>query len=214
VIEIALIASAFLIASRFVVVFPILRWLGLGHRTSLLPAINLAQMSEFAMVIAAIGVGYKHIDERTVSILIFVFAITSIVSTYLIGYSHPLQQMLGEVAAQDRSRDLDARGRREAAGPAHAGKDVVLLGSFSKRARSYTSTSRLQSTAGIHCSIACSSSTSTRRHTRSSSAAASHASTAIFRTWKRCTTPTFTRPRLSYRRFRTRCSRARTTCDC
>jgi NhaP-type Na+/H+ or K+/H+ antiporter len=33
VIEIALIASAFLIASRFVVVFPILRWLGLGHRT-------------------------------------------------------------------------------------------------------------------------------------------------------------------------------------
>src|SRR4029453_10064868 len=94
VIEIALVASAFLIASLFIVVFPILRWLGLGHRTSLLPAINLAQMSEFAMVIAAIGIGYKHIDQRTVSILIFVFAITSIASTYLIGYSHPLQQRL------------------------------------------------------------------------------------------------------------------------
>ncbi|HEY3583252.1 MAG TPA: cation:proton antiporter, partial [Casimicrobiaceae bacterium] len=83
----AALASLFLVASRFVVVFPILRALGLGHRASLLPAINLAQMSEFAMVIAAIGLGYQHIDRSTVSLLILVFAFTSVASTYLIGYS-------------------------------------------------------------------------------------------------------------------------------
>ena len=130
VIEIALIASAFLIASRFIVVFPILRWLGLGHRTSLLPAINLAQMSEFAMVIAAIGIGYQHIDQRTVSILIFVFAITSVASTYMIGYSHQLQQLLGEGLRKIGLADLDAANDEKPAGPAHAGKDVVLLGFF------------------------------------------------------------------------------------
>ena len=128
-IEIALIASLFLIASRFIVVFPILRWLGLGHRTSLLPAINLAQMSEFAMVIAAIGVGYQHIDQRTVGILIFVFAITSVASTYLIGYSHPLQQALGGWLRKLHLKDLD-EGEAEATAPAHAGKDVVVLGFF------------------------------------------------------------------------------------
>jgi Kef-type K+ transport system membrane component KefB len=130
VIEVALLASAFLIASRFLVVFPILRSLGLGHRASLLPAINLAQMSEFAMVIAAIGLGYQHIDQKTVSVLIFVFAFTSVASTYLIGYSHPLQQALSRWLRKAGLDDLDAGSGDAPAGPAHAGKDVVLLGFF------------------------------------------------------------------------------------
>lgn len=130
VIELALLASAFLIASRFIVVFPILRALGLGHRTSLLPAINLAQMSEFAMVIAAIGVGYQHIDQKTVSLLILVFAITSVASTYMIGYSHALQQTIGEWLRKAGVKDLDAETEEAPAAPAHAGKDVVLLGFF------------------------------------------------------------------------------------
>jgi Kef-type K+ transport system membrane component KefB len=130
VIQIALLASAFLIASRFIVVFPILRALGLGHRASLLPAINLAQMSEFSMVIAAIGIGYQHIDHRTVSVLIFVFAITSVASTYLIGYSHSLQQVLGTWLRKAGLNDLDVASGEAATPPAHAGKDVVLLGFF------------------------------------------------------------------------------------
>jgi hypothetical protein len=130
VIGLALLASAFLIASRLIVVFPILRGLGLGHRASLLPAINLAQMSEFAMVIAAIGLGYQHIDQKTVSVLIFVFAFTSVASTYLIGYSHALQQTLAGWLRAAGLNDLDAGNGDAPAGPAHAGKDVVLLGFF------------------------------------------------------------------------------------
>jgi len=130
VVEVALLASAFLVASRLVVVFPILRALGLGHRASLLPAINLAQMSEFSMVIAAIGLGYEHIDQKTVSVLIFVFAFTSVASTYLIGYSHRVQEVLGGWLRTVGLRDLDAATGDAPATPAHAGKDVVLLGFF------------------------------------------------------------------------------------
>jgi Kef-type K+ transport system membrane component KefB len=129
VVAVALAASAFLFASRFLSIFPILRGLRLGHRASLLPAINLAQMSEFAMVIAALGVGYKHIDERTVSVLIFVFAITSVASTYLIGYSHPLQERLARLLERIGLRDLGAS-PEESATRGSAGKDVVLLGFF------------------------------------------------------------------------------------
>jgi hypothetical protein len=129
VIGLALLASAFLVASRFVVVFPLLRYLGLGHRASLLPSINLAQMSEFAMVIAAIGLGDQHIGQKTVSVLIFVFAITSVASTYMIEYSHGLQARIAEWLRRTGLRDLDAAAA-QAPASAQAHKDVVLLGFF------------------------------------------------------------------------------------
>jgi len=47
--------SLFLVATRFVTVFPILYATRCGLRTSLLPAINLSQMSEFSLVIASLG---------------------------------------------------------------------------------------------------------------------------------------------------------------
>ena len=128
----ALLASAFLVASRFVVVFPILRALRQGHRTSLLPAINLAQMSEFSIVIAAIGLGYQHIDQKTMSLLIFVFAITSVASTYMIGYSHPLQERLGGWLTRLGIKDLDHGAALPAQAPEAAPRDVVLLGFFTE----------------------------------------------------------------------------------
>ena len=128
----ALLASAFLVASRFIVVFPVLRALRQGHRASLLPAINLAQMSEFAMVIAAIGFGYRHIDQKTVSLLIFVFAITSVASTYLIGYSHPLQEKLGGWLRRIGIKDLDQGFPSGEADRGQSDKDVVLLGFFTE----------------------------------------------------------------------------------
>jgi len=129
VVWLALVASVFLMLSRFVVVFPILRALGLGHRASLLPSVNLAQMSEFAMVIAAMGLTYQHIGQETVSILIFVFAFTSVASTYLIGYSHPVQERLAGWLRAAGLKDLDA-GADAPGARMHAGKDVVLLGFF------------------------------------------------------------------------------------
>jgi Kef-type K+ transport system membrane component KefB len=130
IIGLALVASLFLVASRFVVVFPILRALRLGHRASLLPAINLAQMSEFSMVIAAIGLASGHIDARIASLLIFVFAFTSGASTYLIGYRHPLQRTLAGWLRRAGVKDLDDDEAPAPAAPGVADKDVVLLGFF------------------------------------------------------------------------------------
>ena len=133
IVGMALLAAAFLMLSRFVVVFPILRALGLGHRASLLPSINLAQMSEFSMVIATIGVTYHHIGEETVSVLIFVFAFTSVASTYMIGYSHSLQELFAGWLRSAGLKDLDAAAPaapEAPEAPLHAGKDVVLLGFF------------------------------------------------------------------------------------
>ena len=48
---------AFVVASRVVTLFPVLHSLGLGHRASLVPAINLGQVSEFSLVILTLGAG-------------------------------------------------------------------------------------------------------------------------------------------------------------
>jgi hypothetical protein len=128
-VALALAVSVFLVASRFVVIFPLLHVLGLGHRTSLLPAINLAQLSEFAIVIATLGLAAGHIDAGTLSILIFAFAITSTASTYLIGASNTIYKGVSRLLKSVGVRDLDAGAAAEGDSE-HAAKSVVLLGFY------------------------------------------------------------------------------------
>lgn len=86
--------SLFVLASRLLAVFPVLYLLGNGLRASLIPSINLAQMSEFSLVIASLGSALKHVSPELVGTLTFVFAITSVLSTYLIAYNHDIQRRL------------------------------------------------------------------------------------------------------------------------
>lgn len=128
-IGLAIAVSLFIIATRFVSIFPILYSLKLGHRATLLPCINLAQMSEFSLVLASLGLAYGHITVRSVSLIIFTFVITCVTSTYMIGDSHPIQQFLSGWLKQFGVPDLG-----EAAIPrgpsSESVKKIVLLGFY------------------------------------------------------------------------------------
>ncbi|HEY0829919.1 MAG TPA: cation:proton antiporter [Candidatus Dormibacteraeota bacterium] len=124
--EIALAASVFVIVSRVVVV-PILYTLRLGLRTSIIPAINLAQVSEFSIVIASLGVTLGQIRQDILTIVIVTFAVTSVVSTYMINFSHPIQRLLTSIFKTLGLKDLDAPGEREAE-VIH--QPVIFLGFF------------------------------------------------------------------------------------
>ncbi len=128
VVEIALAASAFVILSRLAVV-PILYGLRLGHRASLLPAINLAQVSEFSIVIASLGFTKHQIDADVVTIVIITFAITAVCSTYMINASHAVQKVMSGALKALRIRDLDsATDVQEKSVGRH--ETVVFLGFF------------------------------------------------------------------------------------
>jgi Kef-type K+ transport system membrane component KefB len=107
VVLIALAASAFVIVSRLCVV-PILYALRLGHRTSLLPAINLAQVSEFSIVIASLGLARGQIQSDVLTTVIITFAVTAVVSTYMINSSHRVQRVLSGALRVLRIRDLSS----------------------------------------------------------------------------------------------------------
>jgi Kef-type K+ transport system membrane component KefB len=74
----------FVVASRLLTVFPTLSRLKLGHRVSLLPAINLCQISELSLVLLALGKATGDVSENTMSIAAFSFAVLAIQSTYAI----------------------------------------------------------------------------------------------------------------------------------
>ena len=120
--------SLFVLASRLLSVFPVLYWLGNGLRASLIPSVNLAQMSEFSLIIASLGLALKHISPELVATLTFVFAITSVLSTYLIAYNHEIQRRLAPLLLKlGFTSGADNDDVTEAA---EAANSIVFLGCF------------------------------------------------------------------------------------
>jgi Kef-type K+ transport system membrane component KefB len=122
--------SAFLIASRFLSIYPVLFLMGYGHRVSLLPAINLSQISEFSLVVVSLGLALGHINEQVVSLVIFIFVITSTTSTYMINYNYQLSKPLGRALSALGLKDLAEGGGDAAGSPETSYKPVVFLGFY------------------------------------------------------------------------------------
>jgi Kef-type K+ transport system membrane component KefB/Trk K+ transport system NAD-binding subunit len=76
--------SMVLVGSRLLTVFPLLHLMRQGHRVSLLPAVNLCQMSELSLVLLALGKASGDVSETTMSIAAFAFAFLAVDSTYAI----------------------------------------------------------------------------------------------------------------------------------
>src|SRR5450631_2890412 len=80
----------FLIGSRLATVFPVLYSLRQGYRVSLLPAVNLCQMSELSLVLLKLGNDTKggtvapDVSNNTIGIAAFSFAFLAVGSTYAI----------------------------------------------------------------------------------------------------------------------------------
>jgi len=82
------------VVTRFVVVTPLLLLTGAGWRTGFISALNLAQVSEFSLVIVALGVTvHKHVGTDLLQILIYSMAITSVLSSYAIQGNHGLYRL-------------------------------------------------------------------------------------------------------------------------
>jgi Kef-type K+ transport system membrane component KefB len=73
-----------LIASRLATVFPVLYSLRQGYRVSLLPTVNLCQMSELSLILLALGRNNGDVSDNVVGIAAFAFSFLAIGSTYAI----------------------------------------------------------------------------------------------------------------------------------
>ncbi|CAN5447262.1 cation:proton antiporter [soil metagenome] len=131
-IGLALVIAAFTVISRVITTFLPLYFMKQGLRASLLPALNLSQISEFSLVVIQTGVVAGHITPETSSATSFAFVILAVLSTFVIMRSDPITRW--SIGAMKRLglRDLD---HAHAADTEHEGghgaaRRIVILGFF------------------------------------------------------------------------------------
>jgi len=125
---VALYVCAAVLVTTVATVVPAAALSGRGLRIGTVAALNLSQISEFSLVIVAVGVSLGHVNETLQALVLTAMLLASVLSTYAITYSARLAAVLLRAAA--------ALGIREPAaddlGAVHGGgtRDIVLLGCF------------------------------------------------------------------------------------
>ncbi|MGM4893850.1 cation:proton antiporter [Tardiphaga sp. 709] len=132
-IGLALIIALFTVISRLLTTFTPLYLMKQGLRASLLPALNLAQISEFSLVVLQTGIAAGHITTQTSSAASFAFVILAVLSTFAMMRSDQITRLLIGPMKRIGLRDLD-HGQKthdadHAAGHGEA-RRIVILGFF------------------------------------------------------------------------------------
>lgn len=86
--------SLFVLIGNPLIVLIIMGWMGYRRRTSFLAGLTVAQISEFSLIVAALGLSLGHISNETVGLITLVGVVTIFISTYMILYSAPLYNFL------------------------------------------------------------------------------------------------------------------------
>ncbi|WP_340682583.1 cation:proton antiporter family protein [Amycolatopsis coloradensis] len=90
----AAVFSVFVLVGHPVIVIAIMSALRYPVRVGFLTGLTSAQISEFSLILAALGLSLGHITNATVSLITVVGLITIGASTYLIMYSHQIYRRL------------------------------------------------------------------------------------------------------------------------
>jgi Kef-type K+ transport system membrane component KefB len=132
VIGLALLIAAFTVISRVVTTFTPLYLMKQGLRASLLPAINLAQISEFSLVVIQTGVAANHISTATSSAASFAFVLLAVLSTFVMARSDQVTRGLIGPLKRIGLRDLDDGHDADAdhEGGHGEARRIVILGFF------------------------------------------------------------------------------------
>jgi Kef-type K+ transport system membrane component KefB len=126
VLALALLLAVVAVLLRFVVFLPVFYFAGLDRNNALDASTKLAQISEFCLVIAYLGVKAGHLAEATASIVIFAFIITALITPLLFSIATTLPLRLGpflsrlgfKEPSKDRASIIDG----------HHQPSIVILG--------------------------------------------------------------------------------------
>ncbi|MCP5414443.1 MAG: cation:proton antiporter [Chromatiaceae bacterium] len=86
--------SLFVLIGNPLIVMIIMGYMGYRKRTGFLAGLTVAQISEFSLILAALGLSLGHLGQDTVGLITLVGLITISASTYMILYSHTLYEWL------------------------------------------------------------------------------------------------------------------------
>ena len=123
----ALIFSVFVLVGNPLIVMVIMGVMGYRKRTGFLAGLTVAQISEFSLILGALGVSLGHIDRETLGLITLIGLITIGLSTYLILYSHQiynrLSPWLGVFERRHPYREISEKEGKTSEAP-----DIILFG--------------------------------------------------------------------------------------
>lgn len=90
----ALLLSVVVVASRLATVWPAVKWGGFTSRVGVLSSIYVVPVSEFGVILAVVGVTYKHVGTDIITLVVLMLIITSIMTSYLANLSEKLMKHL------------------------------------------------------------------------------------------------------------------------
>ena len=122
----AAIFSVFVLIGNPLIVMAIMGYMGYRKRTGFLAGLAVAQISEFSLILAALGLSLGHLTQETVGLITLVGLVTISASTYMILYSHVIYERIApwlsiferKVAHRELDSPLEGEGR----------VDVLLIG--------------------------------------------------------------------------------------
>jgi len=113
--------SAFVLIGNPLIVLAIMGYLGYRRRTSFFTSLTVAQISEFSLILVAMGVRLGHVPKDILHVTTFVGVATMVISTYAILGSNKLYRRLREALAVFERKDPTAeRGETEEVLRGHA----------------------------------------------------------------------------------------------
>ncbi|MCW7491750.1 cation:proton antiporter [Leptospira sp. 2 VSF19] len=122
---------------RMITIAPVIIKLNKGVRNGFLTALNLAQISEFSLVILALGAGFEHITPKLQAVILTSTIIASVLSTYIIMFNHNIaatfERILARVGISDQAEES---GEDKSSHGGHGGhgdgmvRDIIVLGYF------------------------------------------------------------------------------------
>ncbi len=125
VIVLAVVLAAVALLLRPLVFFPVFYFAGLDRNNALDASTKLAQISEFCLVIAYLGVKAGHIDGTVQSIVVFAFVITALATPFLFQIAADLPLKLAPLLSKLGFREPE---RSSIVDGAHHAPLVVILG--------------------------------------------------------------------------------------
>jgi len=123
-----LILAALLILSRFIILFPLLQLLKKDRRISLRASLNLSQMSEFSLVLASMGLGSGQIGDSVLSIILFAYVITALLSTYAINASDRIIDRLTGIFSSGTAHRRNPADQEAGGSSSEEKRDIAILG--------------------------------------------------------------------------------------
>jgi Kef-type K+ transport system membrane component KefB len=123
----AVVLSLFVLIGNPLIVMVIMGAMGYRRRTGFLAGLTVAQISEFSLILGALGVTLGHIEKEVLGLITMVGLITIGLSTYLILYSHPFYHRMARWL-RIFERKIPKREMEEMTPSAVPPVDVILFG--------------------------------------------------------------------------------------